>query len=139
MYQPGELVVVAYREGKEWARDRVRTTGEPARLLLEVDRPAIRADGLDLAYITVTVADRDGLAVPRSHNLVEFELDGPGEIVAVGNGDAASHEPFQARKRTAFNGLCQTIVKGRPGQTGRITIRARSAGLKDAELSIDGQ
>jgi beta-galactosidase len=139
VYQPGELAVVAYREGKEWARDRVRTTGEPARLLLEVDRPAIRADGLDLAYITVTVADRDGLAVPRSHNLVEFELDGPGEIVAVGNGDAASHEPFQARKRTAFNGLCQAIVKGRPGQPGRITIRARSAGLKDAELSIDGQ
>ena len=27
VYQPGELSVVAYRDGKEWARDRVKTTG----------------------------------------------------------------------------------------------------------------
>ena len=57
--------------------------------------------------------------VPRSYNLVQFEIEGPGEIVAVGNGDAASHEPFQARSASAYNGLCQVIVKGRSGQPGR--------------------
>ena len=111
VYQPGELKVVAYREGKEWARDRVKTTGEPAQVLLSVDRPTIKADGQDLAFVTVAVADKEGITVPRTHNLVEFEIEGPGEIVAVGNGDAASHEPFQARQRKAFNGLCQVIVR----------------------------
>ena len=136
VYEPGELTAVAYRQGKEWAKDRVKTTGPAAQLLLNVDRPNIRADGLDLAFVTVAVADAAGDTVPRSGNLVEFEIDGPGEIVAVANGDAASHEPFQARKRSAFNGLCQVILKGRSGQSGPITLRARSSGLKSAGTTV---
>ncbi len=139
VYQPGTLEVVAYRDGKEWARDRVKTTGAPAQLLLSVDRPEIRSDGQDLAFVTVTVADPEGRAVPRSHNLVQFAIEGPGEIVAVGNGDATSHEPFQASARRAYNGLCQVIVKGRPGQPGLITVKASSAGLEDAQTPIQGQ
>ena len=114
----------------------MKTTGSAAQLLLNVDRPNIRADGLDLAFVTVAIADAAGDTVPRSGNLIEFELDGPGEIVAVGNGNAASHEPFQARKRSAFNGLCQVILKGRSGQSGPITLRARSSGLKSAGTTV---
>jgi beta-galactosidase len=136
VYQPGTLEVVAYRQGKEWARDKVKTTGPPAQLSLSVDRPEIRSDGQDLAFITVVVGDAEGLTVPRSHNLVEFSVDGPGTIVAVGNGDAASHEPFQAQQRSAYNGLCQVIVRGRPGQPGPVTLRARATGLKAAEITI---
>jgi beta-galactosidase len=136
VYEPGALEAVTYRDGKEWARDRVKTTGPPAQLLLSVDRPSIRADGLDLAFVTVAVTDEAGDTVPRSGNLVDFEISGPGEIVAVGNGNAASHEPFQARKRRAYNGLCQAIVKARAGQTGPIALRASSSGLKSAEITM---
>ena len=139
VYRPGSLEVVAYRDGKEWARDKVKTTGEPAQLLLSVDHASIRADGLDLAYITVAIADRDGLTVPRSDNLVSFEIDGPGRIVAVGNGDATSHEPFQAQQRKAYNGLCQVIVAGKPGQPGVVTLKASSARLASASLSVTGK
>ena len=52
----------------------MKTTGPPAQLLLSVDRPNIRADGLDLAFVTVAVADEAGDTVPRSGNLVEFEI-----------------------------------------------------------------
>jgi beta-galactosidase len=136
VYEPGELLAIAYREGKEWARDRVRTTGPPAQLLLRVDRSSIRADGLDLAFITVARTDRAGDTDPRFNGLVTFELDGPGEIVAVGNGNAASHEPFQARSRRAFHGLCQVIVKGQSGNPGPITLTARSAGLADSRITV---
>jgi beta-galactosidase len=139
VYQPGTLEVVAYRDGKEWARDRVKTAGEPAEIALAVDRPQIRADGLDLAYVTVAINDHDRQAVPRSHNLVRFEIEGPGEIVAVGNGDAASHEPFQAKERKAYNGLCQAIVKGRRNHPGPITLKAASAGLPEARISFDSK
>lgn len=136
VYQPGELRVVAYRQGKEWARDTVRTTGQPAKLLLSADRDPLRADGLDLSFVTVTVADQQGRLVPRSHNLVKFDLTGPGQIVAVGNGDAASHEPFQARQRQAYNGLCQVIVRAQPGQAGPVTLRATSDGLAAAQVVL---
>ena len=112
-YEPGELKVVAYNDGKEWARDRVKTTGEPAKLLL-ADRPDPQGRR-PRSLVRHRHRRRQGrLMVPRTHNLVKFEIEGPGEIVAVDNGDATSLEPFQAKQRKAFNGLCQVIVKGRP-------------------------
>jgi beta-galactosidase len=137
VYAPGELRVAAYRNGTPWASDVVETTGAPAKLLLAADRKQIRADGQDLCYITVTVADSKGRLVPRTHNLVKFELAGPGQIVALGNGDAASHEPFQASQRRAFNGQCLAIVRGNPAQPGPITLRAHAAGLEDGEVVVE--
>ncbi|HWY29332.1 MAG TPA: beta-galactosidase GalB, partial [Candidatus Acidoferrum sp.] len=99
VYEPGVLKVVAYKNGKKWAKDTVKTTGAPTKVILSADRRKIAADGLDLSYVTVTIADKEGLTVPRSHNHVRFTIDGPGEIVATDNGDATSFESFQAPER----------------------------------------
>lgn len=139
VYQPGELKVVAYRKGAKWAEDTMKTTGAPAKVLLSADRMKIRTDGRDLSYVTVAIADRDGLTVPRSHNLVRLAVEGPGEIVAVGNGDAASHEPFIAKERKAFNGLCLVIVRAAKDRTGPIELKAASDGLAPASVRIEAQ
>jgi beta-galactosidase len=139
VYEAGELKVVAYKDGKEWAKDSVKTTGEAAKVLLKADRDKITADGFDLSYITVTIADKEGLMVPRSKNLVKFEVSGPGEVVAVGNGDSTSHESFQAKERKAYNGLCLVIVRSKPGQTGAFKVKAVSEGLTSAEISVTGK
>ena len=136
VYQPGELKAVAYKAGKEWAADRVRTTGPAAALDLAADRAVIRGDGRDLSFVTVRVADEDGLTVPRSNNLVTFEVSGPGEIVAVDNGDATSFEPFQASRRKAYNGLALVIVRAKPGAGGTIQLKAASEGLAPASVNV---
>jgi beta-galactosidase len=133
-YQPGELKVVAYKNGKKWATDEVQTTGPAAKLLLAPDRAKIAADGRDLSYVTVTVADKQGRLVPRSKNHLTFDLEGPGEIVAVDNGDATSLEPFQAKEHNAYNGLALVIV--RASQTGHLTLKAHGDGLEDAATEI---
>jgi len=135
-YEPGELKVVTYKNGKHWAEDVMRTTGPAAKLTLKADRVTIRADGQDLSFVTVTVSDRDGLLVPRSHNRLRFELDGPGEIVAVDNGDATSLESFQSKERKAYNGLCLVIVRAKPGQAGQIRLKAQADNVAGAELRI---
>ncbi len=138
VYEPGELRVVAYKDGREWATDTVKTTGPPARLTISADRDAIHADGRDLAFITVSVVDQDGHLVPRSHHPIHFEIEGPGQIVATDNGDPTSHQPFHVVDRSAFNGLCLAIVRVTPGQAGPITVRVSSDGLGGAETTIDG-
>ena len=50
---------------------------------------------------------------PLADNLVQFKVEGAGKIEAMDNGNAASVEPFQADKHTAFNGLALLIVRGR--------------------------
>jgi beta-galactosidase len=137
-YQPGELKVVAYKKGKKWAQELVKTTGPAAKLLLQADRGTIRADGQDLSYATVTIADKAGVLVPRSKNHLTFEISGPGEIVAVDNGDATSFEPFQAKGHDAYNGLCLVIVRS-TGQPGSIVLKASTSGLSPAEVKLQAK
>jgi beta-galactosidase len=142
VYQPGELRVVAYRNGRVWAADTVRTAGEAARLELSVERGAgggsltragqgemrtdqgtiragqgkIRADGKDLAFIEVRVVDSRGVPAPRANNDITFEIAGPGEIVATDNGDPADLRSFASTERKAFNGMALVIVRARRGE-----------------------
>jgi beta-galactosidase len=135
-YQPGELKVVAYKSGKVWAQDMVKTTGPAARLLLTPDRATIAADGQDLSFVTVKIVDKEGMLVPGSKNRIRLSIEGPGEIVATDNGDPASFDSFQSKERAAFNGLCLAIVAAKPGQAGTITIRAESEGLAAASITL---
>jgi len=137
-YEPGELEVVAYRDGKEWATSTVRTAGDAARLEVTADRSRIAADGRDLAFITIRVTDEDGLTVPRADNTIAFAIEGPGKIVATDNGDPTDFVPFQSSARRAFNGFALAVVQGIPGQPGTIEVRAASESLRDDAVTLTG-
>ncbi|MGL1957702.1 MAG: DUF4982 domain-containing protein [Colwellia sp.] len=131
-YQAGELKVIAYKNGKKWATDVVKTTGKAAQLAISADREIISADGVDLAFITVKVLDENGLVVPRSKNKLNFYIEGSGEIVATDNGDATSFVSFKSTEREAFNGLALVIVRAKKGQAGNIKLTVTSEGLKNS-------
>jgi beta-galactosidase len=135
VYQPGELRVVAYRNRNRWAVDVVKTSDNPGKLMLGPDRHTIRADGLDVCFVTATIADWSGRLVPRSHNHVLFSVEGPAEIVAVDNGDATSFEPFIAKEHDAYNGLCLAVIRS-TGKLGQIVVKATSNGLHEAQAKI---
>ena len=139
VYAPGTLEVVAYKDGKRWASDRVQTAGEPSALEAVPDRAEIRADGRDLSFVTVRVTDEEGRNAPRAMNALSFSIEGPGEFVAADNGDPTSFEPFQVPTRKAFNGLCLVIVRAKPGATGPIALTVTGKGLKPATAVISAQ
>jgi beta-galactosidase len=139
IYQPGELKVVTYKNGKKWATDVMETAGPAARLSAQPDRNKIYADGKDLSFVTVAVTDKTGLTVPRANNPILFEIEGPGEIVATDNGDPTSMESFQSLDRNAFNGLALVIVRAKEGQSGTIKLTAKSKGLKETTVRIKSQ
>jgi len=138
-YEPGELKVVAYKAGKKWAEEIVKTTDKPYKLELTADRNQIKADGYDLAFVTVRVLDKNNLMVPNARNLIKFEIEGPGEIVATDNGDPTNMVPFPSHEREAFNGLALAIVRSKHGISGSIIIIARSPGLKGARAVIESR
>ena len=131
-YEPGKLEVVVYRNGKEWARDTVKTTGVAARLALEVEGTTKDA----LFYVNVSVRDSEGLIVPNAKVPVAFEIEGPGEIVATDNGDETDFSDFHLPTRKTFNGWAQAIVCARPGVAGNIKVKVRAEGLEPSEVEI---
>jgi len=136
VYEPGELKVIAYKNGKKWAEDMVKTTDTAAQIVMSADRSSIRTDGSDLSFITVKITDKNGLMVPRSNNRIRFEISGPGEIVAVDNGDATDHDSFQMTNRRAYNGMALVILRSIKGKPGKINLTANSGGLRSSAVSI---
>jgi beta-galactosidase len=92
-YQPGELLARSYAQGREVQSQSVQTTSAPRSLRLDVDRPQLAADGVDVAVLRVSTLDAAGRLVPTASPNVTFQLSGPGRILGVGNGDPSSHEP----------------------------------------------
>ena len=138
-YQPGELKAVAYKDSKVWAEEVVRTAGEASRLSATADRNVIRADGYDLAFITVKVADKEGSMAPRARNLIAFSIEGPGEIVATDNGNPMDMTAFPSHSREAFSGMALVIVRSKEGMPGPITVKMQSAGLRSTQVEIQSK
>jgi len=138
-YQPGELKVVTYKNGKPWADAVVRTTGPATALRLKADWLTLRADGQDLVFVTAEVVDARGDVVPRAKPLLKFSISGPADLAATDNGDATSHVSFQSPERAAFNGLALIVARTRPGAAGTIKIAASSEGLASAEIQVVAQ
>jgi beta-galactosidase len=135
-YEPGQLKVVAYKDGKQWATDTMRTAGDASRMILMPDRDVIKADGCDLSFITLTVQDSNGIMVPWANNLIRFSISGPGEIVATDNGDSTDFNVFSSHERKAFSGLALVIIKAKRGQAGPVSVTAESDGLPAVTCTI---
>lgn len=135
-YQPGELRVVAYNAtGAKADEAVVRTAGKPHHLVLSANRDTLAADGLDLAYVTVQVADKDGNICPGDNRLVSFKVIGDASFEATANGDPTCLMPFAQPQMRLFSGACTVIV--RAGTTpGAATLRVSAPGVKKAEMPI---
>lgn len=138
-YQPGVLRVVSYKQGKKWSEAEMRTTGKARSLRLTTDRTEVTSDGSVLAFVSLSICDKNGLVVPRSNPLVRFSVEGAGEIVSTDNGNAIDFTPFQSHRRNAYNGHALVIVKAKKGQTGKIVVRAESDGLKAGRVELESR
>ncbi len=135
-YQPGELLAVGKKQGREVSRKVVATTGKAVALKLVPDRSSIAGDGRDAVPVTVCALDAEGHEVPTAMNPVTFSLQGAGDIIGLGNGDPRCHEPQKGNKRSLFNGLAQIILQSRSGRAEPLVLRAESPGLAAAEITI---
>lgn len=135
-YEPGEVKVVAYdAAGSPAAEKTIRTAGKPHHLVLTPARKSLEANGDDLLYVTVQVADKDGNIVPTDSRMVKFKVDGAGTFEATANGDPTCILPFQNPEMKLFSGAATAIL--RSGKTpGTLRLRATAPGVKAAELTV---
>ena len=136
IYQPGEVKAVAYRNGKAWAEETVKTAGAPARLVVTPERGSIASDGEDVGYVSLKVVDRDGNFCPTANVEVKISVSGCGTFVAAENGDETDFTWLRDPSRKTFNGLLSALVRATPGAAGEIAIVFKAEGLPSATAKI---
>ena len=135
-YEPGTLRVVAYdADGIPTAEKEVRTAGRPHSIVLKTDRTNLTADGRDLAFVTVSVVDKDGNPCPSADNEITFKVKGCGVYRAGANGNPASLESFQRPQMKLFSGM-MTVLIGSTEDEGEIVVEASARGLKKCVLKL---
>lgn len=135
-YEPGEIKVVSYDSyGNVTGEKSVRTAGKPDHLVLTASRNELAADGDDLVYITVQVADKDGNLVPGDNRRVSFSTKGAGKFRAAANGDPTSLDLFHLPEMPLFSGAATAIVQA-GDKPGTVTLTAKASGVKSAKITI---
>jgi beta-galactosidase len=137
-YEEGTLLAVGYRGETPVDSFALKTAGDPVAVRISADRELITADGQDLSFLTVEVVDGKGTRLPFAEELIEFKIEGPGEIIGVGSAKPNSVESFQQQKRTTFEGRCLAIVKS-SREAGEIRITAQSGNLEAAAQVVSSR
>ncbi len=152
-YEPGEIRVVTYNQyGEKVGEDVKRTAGEPAQMKFSVETPdhepiacmvegctdehnvLLNADGNDLAFITVSLLDKDGNECPLADDELTFEVKGAGTFKAACNGDATSLDSFTQPHMRLFSGKLVIVVQSK-AQKGDIILTVKD-GKRNMEKSL---
>ncbi len=91
-YRPGKLKAYAYKDHKVIQTTSLTTTSEAKSVSLIASKGILKSDGSDVSVVTVEVIDKKGNVIPTADHLIQFEVEGPGKIIGVGNGNPTSLE-----------------------------------------------
>ncbi|MBP3941354.1 MAG: DUF4982 domain-containing protein [Christensenellaceae bacterium] len=105
-YEPGEIKVVAYKDGKVWAEGKKVTPGEAAGVKLVLENPSLKADDRDVAIVTAYIVDKDG-------NHVDHEFGYPATITS---NEAGEYINAIAQRRDRFEGITYDPVSFEMGK-----------------------
>jgi len=136
-YEAGSLKVVAYDDdGKAALEKTIVTAGDPYKIVLEPDRSELISDGKDIAFVTVSVVDENGIPCPTATNQLNFGVSGKGTFRAACNGDATSLEMFHLPTMKLFSGKLVVLVQSGT-ESGEIELSVSGIGLKKAKLTLE--
>lgn len=135
MFKEGKLTARGYNGTEAVIEKMIETTGIPYSIEIDSQLPAIKNDGAYTVPVNVYAIDKDGRRVPNASNLIEFEIEGDGIVLGVGNGDPLCHESDCLPRRSLFAGSCQVLVQSKENAKA-IKLIAKSENLKTAEYQF---
>ena len=157
-FEPGEVKVVARKQGREISSQTIKTAGPPHHLVLKktyqntlasaVQTPSgvpadlqsavkkgstsvpgdLQSPSSPTTFVEVNVVDKDGNLCPNAENEIYFTSTA--EILGTDNGNQTSLERFTDPKRKAFFGKCIIVLRGHG------TLRAESIDLQQATIKL---
>lgn len=133
-YEAGSLVAVGQTESAP-VRFEMVTAGAPSVVRLSADKIVLRADGYDVAHLTVQLCDADGIPVKTEEREVVFQVLGGCRVLGVDNGSNTSVQPYKSDRCTTAQGRCLLIVQS-TDQRGTVVVTASAEGLQSQSVAL---
>jgi beta-galactosidase len=129
-YQPGKLRAEA---GEETVS--LQTANEAKAIRLIADRTTLKADGQDLAFITVELTDADGTVNLTANNELTASVSGSATLIGFGNADIKDCDRYTDSTHKAWKGRALLVVRN-IGKKGKATVIVQGKNLKPSRISL---
>jgi beta-galactosidase len=136
VYEPGVIKAIGYSNGSVAEVKILKTTGDGTKIRMVADRQEIKANRNDLSYITVEIVDPSGIRVPNADIMINFRIEGNGELAGVGNANPKDVKSFRSPQCNTYKGRCLLIVRPVRNEEGEIAVVATSPNLGESEIKI---
>lgn len=135
VYEPGEVVAVAYIGGQEVGRDLLQTAGASG-LVLKADRTALRAGSDELCFLEIELRDHKGVLDAAAEAVVRVQTEGPIVLAGCGSADPCTAERYQDPEHKLYEGRVLAILRaGR--EPGKASVTVTSPGREDARIELE--
>ena len=135
-FRPGELCARAYdQQGRLIAEETRRTPGDSVRIVLSAEDDQLQADGQDITFVTISMADAQGNPVDNAVDRVHVTVTG-GVLLGLDNGDSTDLEGYKSTTRRLFSGKLLAII-GAPAEPGPVRVEVTSPGKAKAVLELE--
>ncbi|MGO3108286.1 MAG: DUF4982 domain-containing protein [Sphingobacterium sp.] len=133
-FRPGELKAISSKAGSQVKVSRVLTAGPAAVLQLVTEQNTIPGEER-LAFIQARLCDEQGNLLPMADDLVEFHVEGDGELLATDNGSPVDVSDFSSSNRNLLNGKALVIVRSKVAN-GSVRVSAKIKDLAEAKVDL---
>ena len=134
-YQSGTLRAEAVADGQTQTSVTLQTAGEAKTLRLTADHTTLKANGQDLAFITIEALDAQGRPNPIADNLLKASVKGPATLQALGNADIKDCDRYTNASHHLWKGRALLVVRAAE-KRGNVQVSVASEGMKTATLRL---
>ncbi|MBQ9943259.1 MAG: glycoside hydrolase family 2 protein [Clostridia bacterium] len=135
-YEKGTLLAEGLdAEGNVIASEILSSFGDAEKICLACDKDSLKANGVDMAFITISMQDQDGHSVANANNRVRVKVEGPGRLVGLDNGDSTDYDPWKGTSRRLFSGKLLAMIAATE-ETGDIAVTVESQGMASETLIL---
>lgn len=133
-YYPGKLEAVSFRKGAEYSRCSLESTSSPKAVKLSCDNKNLSLSGGNMAFVEVSVTDKEGRTVQRAQRDVEVTVSGDGRLYALSSADPGLTLPANVTSIPVYKGRALIAVKG--VREGKMTVKVTAEGLLCGKITL---
>lgn len=135
-YVAGTLTAISYDDdGNVLGKDELCTASSDTVLKLTAEKDTLIADGQDLCYINIDLADENGITKASEDRMLTITVEGEGQLIGFGNAAPCTEEVYTDNVHSTFYGKCLAVVRSTENE-GTISITVSADDLSSKTLTI---
>ena len=134
-YESGTLTAVDYVNGEKRASYELSSAGDDVSPILRADKTDLQSNCADLAFVEIALNDGNGLLNMQQSRRFKVEINGPAELIGLGNACFSSEEEYDSSESVTWDGRAMAVIRSE-NKTGQVQVRCRTEDGKEAEITL---